>query len=99
MKLLLDQNVSPQLVARLADLFPDSAHVYMLGLDRASDADVWLYARDHGYIVLSKDADYSDLSLLLGLSTKAVVAANRQLHHRADRNSVARTVRCYQAHG
>lgn len=66
MKLLLDQNVSPQLAARLADLFPESAHVYVLGLDRASDVDVWLYAREHGYVVLSKDVDYSDLSLLLG---------------------------------
>ena len=48
MKLLLDQNLSPRLVARLADLFPDSQHVSYVGLDRASDRAVWDYARDHG---------------------------------------------------
>ncbi len=48
MKLLLGQNLSPRLVARLADLFPDSQHVSDLGLERVSDRAVWDYARDHG---------------------------------------------------
>ena len=37
MKLLFDQNLSPKLVHRLADLFPDSSHVQLVGLDRAGD--------------------------------------------------------------
>jgi predicted nuclease of predicted toxin-antitoxin system len=41
MKLLLDQNVSPRLVARLAGLYPGSAHVHDLGLDTASDDEIW----------------------------------------------------------
>jgi predicted nuclease of predicted toxin-antitoxin system len=32
MKLLFDQNLSPRLVNRLSDLYPDSNHVYLLGL-------------------------------------------------------------------
>jgi hypothetical protein len=32
MKLLLDQSLSPRLVQRLADLYPDSSHVFLLGL-------------------------------------------------------------------
>lgn len=36
MKLLFDHNLSPRLVNRLADLFPDSAHESMQGLDQAS---------------------------------------------------------------
>ena len=32
MKLLLDENLSPKLVARLANCFPDSAHVDRLEL-------------------------------------------------------------------
>ena len=31
MKLLFDQNLSPKLVNRLADLFPDSSHVQSVG--------------------------------------------------------------------
>ena len=44
MKLLFDHNLSPRLVNRLADLFPESAHIYMLGLEQSDDREVWLYA-------------------------------------------------------
>jgi predicted nuclease of predicted toxin-antitoxin system len=37
MKLLFNHNLSPRLVNRLADLFPKSTHVYLLGMDRADD--------------------------------------------------------------
>ena len=37
MKLLFDQNLSPRLVAQLADVFADSLHVRQAGLDRAND--------------------------------------------------------------
>ena len=37
MKLLFNQNLSYRLPARLADLFPDSAHVRPLGLAQISD--------------------------------------------------------------
>lgn len=70
MKLLFDQNVSPDLIRRLSDLFPDSNHVFHLHLDEADDAVVWTYAREHGYIVVSKDADFSELSMLHGFPPK-----------------------------
>ena len=57
MKLLFDQNLSPKLVNWLADLYPGSSHVLSLGLDRASDEAIWEYARDHGYAIVTKDAD------------------------------------------
>ena len=41
MRLLLDQNLSPRLVAPLSDVYPDSAHVAWLGLDQATDVEVW----------------------------------------------------------
>jgi predicted nuclease of predicted toxin-antitoxin system len=45
MKLLFDQNLPPQLVLTLTDLFPDSNHVYAVDLDRALDSAVYEYAR------------------------------------------------------
>ncbi|MGK7942688.1 MAG: DUF5615 family PIN-like protein, partial [Crocosphaera sp.] len=33
MKLLFDHNLSPSLVNRLADLYPNSNHLYLMGLD------------------------------------------------------------------
>jgi predicted nuclease of predicted toxin-antitoxin system len=34
MKLLFDHNLSPRLVKLLADLYPDSQHVYYSGMDQ-----------------------------------------------------------------
>ena len=72
MKLLFDQNLSPRLATRLADLFPGSSHVYPLGLDQVLDVEVWDYARDNGFIMVSKDADFSELSLLHGHPPKLI---------------------------
>lgn len=41
MRLLFDHNLSPRLVHRLADLYPSTSHVLLVGLDRASDLTVW----------------------------------------------------------
>ena len=72
MKLLFDQNLSPLLVECLADLYPDSTHVYLTGLDRVSDLSVWTFAREQGYIIISKDSDFNDLSTLFGFPPKVV---------------------------
>ena len=66
MKLLLDQNLSPRLVNRLASVYLDMSHVALVGLDRASDAEVWEYARANDYIIVTKDSDFNDMSLLRG---------------------------------
>src|SRR5213593_4048314 len=63
MKLLFDQNVSPKLVNRLADLFPGSSHVQSVGLDCASDDQVWEHARLNGFALVTKDADCNNLSV------------------------------------
>ena len=54
MKLLFDQNLSRRLVALLADDFPDSSHVSLVGLAMSTDREVWEDARDHGYAIASK---------------------------------------------
>jgi len=71
-KLLFDQNLSPRLAARLSDIFPGSSHVYLLGLDRSSDETVWEYARAEGYLLVTKDADFSELSILRGFPPKVI---------------------------
>ena len=66
MKLLLDENLSRRLVPFLQLVYPDSTQVALIGLERASDQAIWEYAREHGYAIVTKDADYYDLSLLRG---------------------------------
>lgn len=72
MKLLLDQNLAPRLVARLADLFPASEHVRDVGLATADDLAVWEYAKANGFAIVSKDADFRQLSFLFGSPPKVV---------------------------
>ena len=73
MKLLLfDQNLSPSLIDRLADLYPNAMHVQLLGLSASLDRVVWEYAHEHDCIVVTKDADFSELSLLLGFPPKII---------------------------
>ncbi|HKP35868.1 MAG TPA: DUF5615 family PIN-like protein [Pyrinomonadaceae bacterium] len=72
MKLLFDQNLSPKLVARLADLYPESTHVYKIGIDHASDNELRDYARREDFVIVTKDSDFSDLCILLGFPPKVI---------------------------
>lgn len=72
MKLLFDQNLSPRLVGRLSDVYPGSIHVSEVGLARALDRAIWEYAREHGFAVVTKDADFGELSVLEGFPPNVV---------------------------
>jgi predicted nuclease of predicted toxin-antitoxin system len=72
MKLLLDQNLSPRLVRRLADLYPNSTHVTDIGLDHSLDREVWRYAQQQGYLIVTKDVDFSEFSILQGFPPKVI---------------------------
>ena len=72
MKLLLDENLSRHLVARLADQFSGTAHVTAVGLDHATDRAVWEYARSHDYVIVSKDSDFNDLAFMHGPPPKVI---------------------------
>ncbi len=54
------------LVRRLADEYPGSLHVAEIGLDTATDRDIWEYAGERGYVIVSKDSDFRQLALLFG---------------------------------
>ncbi|HYO45355.1 MAG TPA: DUF5615 family PIN-like protein [Gemmatimonadota bacterium] len=45
MKLLFDANISHRLADSLSDLYPGSVHVRLVGLQRATDREIWDYAR------------------------------------------------------
>lgn len=56
MKLLFDNNLSQKLVVYLDDLFPDSNHVTLINLERATDLDVWETAKSENFTIVSKDS-------------------------------------------
>jgi predicted nuclease of predicted toxin-antitoxin system len=70
--LLFDQNLSRRLPALLGAEFPGSEQVIGAGLATADDRAVWAYAAAHGLAVVSKDADFSQLSAALGPPPKVI---------------------------
>ncbi len=72
MKLIFDENLSRRLVARIADLFPDSTHVAMEGLLRAPDSAVWEFAKARGLAIVTADADFYELATTVGPPPKVI---------------------------
>ncbi len=72
MRLLFDENLSPTLSRSIADLFPDSLHVRDEEMKTTDDPLVWDYAKANDLIIVSKDADMHDLSLVLGNPPKVI---------------------------
>lgn len=72
MKLLFDQNLSFKLVTQLSEIFPNSAHVFLLGLHTETDDTIWQYARDNQFVIVTKDADFHERSLLYGHPPKVI---------------------------
>ena len=72
MKLLLDQNLSHRLVSALESSYPGSIHVREFGLLSAPDDAVWSHAQRHGLMIVTKDSDFHQMSLLRGHPPKIV---------------------------
>jgi predicted nuclease of predicted toxin-antitoxin system len=72
MKLLFDANLSPRLVHLLSDLFPFSTHVEHFASLDAEDDEIWDYALQNGFAIVTKDADFDDMSRLAENSPKIV---------------------------
>lgn len=72
MKLLFDENLSPQLVPLLADIFLDSSHVHLCGLGNSDDGAIWEYARANSFTIVSKDSDFEERCVLFGAPPKLI---------------------------
>ena len=70
--LLLDQNLSPRILAALQAAYPGSAHVRDFGMQSASDREIWELAKGKGFAVATKDSDFHQMSFLHGPPPKVV---------------------------
>ena len=60
------------MIASIDDLYPESAHVRDCGLASMPDDAVWAYAMKNSYVIVPKDSDFSERSVLLGSPPKAI---------------------------
>ena len=72
MKLLLDENLSDRIIDKIIDLYPDSQHVKTLGLINTDDALIWEFAKFNNFVIVSKDSDFHQRSLLYGHPPKFI---------------------------
>ncbi|MDE0145305.1 MAG: DUF5615 family PIN-like protein [Nitrospira sp.] len=72
MKFLFDENLSPRLVDLVATTFPGSTHVRDVGLAQADDVAVWSFAKNNGFVIVTKDADFRQMSFMSGFPPKVI---------------------------
>lgn len=72
MKLLLDENLSDRIIHKIVDLYPNSEHVKTLGLVNTDDVLIWEYAKTNDFLIVSKDSDFHQRSLLYGHPPKFI---------------------------
>ena len=72
MNLLFDQNISYKIIKRLEGIFPGSTQVKSVGLENKSDKEIWVYAKEHNYVVVTFDSDFYDLSIIWGSPPKII---------------------------
>ena len=71
-KFLYDSNLSHKLVKILEDIFPDSTHPIFFSSQSASDLEIWNYAKEYSYTIVTKDEDYHNLVTLKGHPPKVI---------------------------
>jgi predicted nuclease of predicted toxin-antitoxin system len=72
MKLLLDENLSRRIVPFLQSEYPGSTQVALVGLERASDREIRDYARKNEFVIVTRDADFYEMSVLFGQPPKII---------------------------
>lgn len=72
MKLLFDQNISFRILSKIKVNFTDAKQVRQLGIKNYSDIEIWKFAKENEFTIVTFDADFYDLSNLKGYPPKIV---------------------------
>jgi len=86
---LFDENLSRKLVVRLAELYPESAHVVEFDLLESPDREIWELANTSGFVIVSTDSDFYELATTIGPPPK-VIWLRRWTHPTRDAESILR---------
>ena len=61
MKLLFDQNISFRIMRLLPNSFAECCHVQSVGLNNHNDDEIWQFAKQNGFTIVTFDADFFDI--------------------------------------
>jgi predicted nuclease of predicted toxin-antitoxin system len=72
MRLLFDQNISFRIIKKTHSFFTDCKHVSGCGLSDHEDAEIWQYAKNNNYAIVTFDSDFYDISIINGIPPKII---------------------------
>ncbi|MFF5384148.1 DUF5615 family PIN-like protein [Pedobacter suwonensis] len=72
MKLLFDQNISFRVIKLIQFAFPQSEQIRKLNLENKSDKEIWTFAGQNGFTIVTFDADFYEFSNLYGHPPKII---------------------------
>ncbi|MFN0203248.1 MAG: DUF5615 family PIN-like protein [Bacteroidia bacterium] len=72
MKLLLDQNISYRVVKKVLPYFEEVKHLSQVGLINAKDIEIWLFAKNNEYLIVTHDEDFDEIFALNGFPPKII---------------------------
>ena len=72
MKLLFDQNISPRILKNLPCEFSTSQQVRFVGLEDASDNEIFEFAKANEYAIVTFDSGFVDINTLYGTPPKVI---------------------------
>ena len=78
MKLLVDMNLSPSWVDRLARDGFEAVHWSTIGAATAPDSEILTLANEHGFVVITNDLDFSSILAAGAAATPSVVQIRTQ---------------------
>ena len=72
MSLLFDQNISFRIISKIKFNFPEAKQVKQLGIENYLDVEIWKYAKENKFTIVTFDADFFDLSNFKGHPPKII---------------------------
>lgn len=72
MNLLFDQNISHRVVLALESSIPTVKHVRDFSLQFATDREIWTFAKENSFSIVTFDSDFNDLATLYGHPPKII---------------------------
>ena len=72
MKLLFDQNISYRILPLIKNHYPEATQVKHVGLHSCKDIEIWRYARENDFVIVTFDSDFKEFSTLFGHPPKII---------------------------
>ena len=81
MKFLIDENLSPSLVAFLKQIGYEARHVYEVGLNKTPDFKIVHFAEKSGEIIITHDTDFGEILAFSSQNKPSVILIRRRIVH------------------